>query len=391
MADPLDLYWYLPTEGDGPYLGTQERRRAGSFGYLRDIAQAADRVGFKGVLLPTGKFCEDAWIVAAALLPLTERLRFLVALRPGSGSPGLFARHAATLDRIGRGRTLLNVVVGADPADLAGDGIFLDHDERYRQADEFLSIWRAIMAGEPVDFEGRYLSAKGAELLFPPIQAPHPPLWFGGSSDAAIDIAAKHVDVYLSWGEPLEQLADKIARVRRRAADRGRTLRFGLRIHLIVRETEAEAWAAAERMISRVTDAAIAAAQREFQTVSQSVGQKRMTALHGGDRDKLVVAPNLWAGLGLVRGGAGTALVGSPTSVAARLREYQDLGIETVIASGYPHLEELFNVAELLFPKLGLDGERLAPVAARAGTPGGFRGAAPADAERARPRRAGVS
>jgi alkanesulfonate monooxygenase len=354
---PLDLYWYLPTHGDGPYLGTDERHRPASFGYMRDIAQAADRLGFKGVLLPTGTRCEDAWITAAALIPLTERLRFLVALRPGSGTPALFARHAAALDRISGGRTLLNVVVGADPSDLAGDGNKLGHDERYAQCDEFLTIWRRILSGEPADFDGKYLSAHGADISFPPVQRPYPPLWFGGSSDAGIGVAARHADVYLSWGEPPDLLAEKIGRVRARAAEEGRAVRFGLRIHLIVRETEEEAWAAADRLISRVTDDVIAEAQRDFRDVSESVGQKRMAALHEGRRDKLVVAPNLWAGLGLVRGGAGTALVGNAENVAARLKEYQAIGIETVIASAYPHLEEAFNVAELLFPRLGLTGE----------------------------------
>lgn len=354
---PLDLYWYLPTHGDGPYLGTDERHRPATFGYLREIAQAADRLGFKGVLLPTGTRCEDAWIVAAGLIPLTERLRFLVALRPGSGTPALFARHAATLDRISGGRVLLNVVTGADPADLAGDGNKLSHDERYAQTDEFLTIWRRILSGEPADFDGKYLSAHGTDISFPPVQRPHPPLWFGGSSDAGIAIAAKHVDTYLSWGEPVDQLAEKIARVREAAAAQGRMMRFGLRIHLIVRETEDEAWAAADRLISHVTDDLIAEAQNGFVHISQSVGQKRMSALHQGRRDRLVVGPNLWAGPGLVRGGAGTALVGNPDNVAARIREYQEIGIETIIASGYPHLEEAFNVAELLFPKLGLSGE----------------------------------
>lgn len=354
---PLDLYWYLPTHGDGPYLGTDLRHRTATFGYLKEIAQAADRLGFKGVLLPTGTRCEDAWITAAALAPLTEKLKFLVALRPGSGTPALFARHAATLDRISGGRALLNVVTGADPADLAGDGIKLGHSERYAQTDEFLAIWRQILSGERVDFEGKYLSAQGNDISFPPVQRPYPPLWFGGSSDAGIAVAAKHVDVYLSWGEPLDQLSEKIERVRKAAAEQGRTIRFGLRIHLIVRETEDEAWAAADRLISHVTDDVIAEALHSFQNVSQSVGQKRMTALHQGRRDKLVVGPNLWAGLGLVRGGAGTALVGSPENVTARLREYQSIGIETIIASGYPHLEEAFNVAELLFPRLGISGE----------------------------------
>ncbi|MER8472324.1 FMNH2-dependent alkanesulfonate monooxygenase [Mesorhizobium sp. M1328] len=356
-SNPLDLYWYLPTHGDGPYLGTDERHRPATFGYLKEIAQAADRLGFKGVLLPTGTRCEDAWIVAAGLIPLTERLKFLVALRPGSGTPALFARHAATLDRISGGRVLLNVVTGADPADLAGDGNKLSHDERYAQTDEFLTIWRRILSGEPADFEGKYLSAHGTDISFPPVQRPHPPLWFGGSSDAGIAIAAKHVDTYLSWGEPVDQLAEKIERVRVAAAAQGRTMRFGLRIHLIVRETDDEAWAAADRLISHVTDDLIAEAQKGFVHISESVGQKRMSALHQGRRDRLVVGPNLWAGPGLVRGGAGTALVGSPDNVATRIREYQEIGIETIIASGYPHLEEAFNVAELLFPKLGLSGE----------------------------------
>ncbi|MRG57933.1 FMNH2-dependent alkanesulfonate monooxygenase [Phyllobacterium sp. SYP-B3895] len=356
-AGPLDIYWYLPTHGDGPYLGSDERHRPPTFGYMRDIAQAADRLGFKGVLLPTGPYCEDAWITAAALVPLTERLRFLVALRPGSGTPAMFARHAAALDRISNGRALFNVVTGADPKDLAGDGNKLGHGERYEQTDEFLTIWRRILSGEAADFEGKYLSSHGRGLSFPPVQSPHPPIWFGGSSDAGIDVAARHADVYLSWGEPVHQLGEKLGRVRARALAQGRRIRFGLRIHLIVRETEEKAWAAADDLISRITDDQIAAAQNEFLNVSQSVGQKRMSALHGGRRDKLVVGPNLWAGLGLVRGGAGTALVGSPENVAARLREYQAIGIDTIIGSGYPHLEEAFSVAELLFPQLGVTGE----------------------------------
>lgn len=354
---PLDIYWYLPTHGDGPYLGTEERHRPASFGYMRDIAQAVDRLGFSGVLLPTGTRCEDAWIVAAALIPQTERLRFLVALRPGSGTPALFARHAAALDRISGGRVLINVVTGADPADLAGDGNKLSHDERYAQTDEFLTIWRRILSGEPADFDGKYLSAHGTDISFPPIQRPHPPLWFGGSSDAGIEVAAKHIDVYLSWGEPVDQLKEKFDRVRTQAAAQGRTIRSGLRINLIVRETEEEAWAAADRLISRVTDDLVAEAQHQFTNVSESVGQKRISALHQGRRDKLVIAPNLWAGLGLVRGGAGTALVGNPENVAERIREYQEIGVDTIIASAYPHLEEAFNVAELLFPQLGRKGE----------------------------------
>jgi alkanesulfonate monooxygenase len=354
MAGPLNVFWFIPTNGDGRYLGTDLGHRPADPRYLREIAQAADRLGFGGVLLPTGKGCEDSWITAGGLAPATERLRFLVAIRPGSASPAFYARQAAALDRLSNGRLLLNVVVGGSAAELAGDGIFLDHDARYLQAQEFLTIWRRMMAGERVSYEGEFLRVEGAELAFPSVQKPHPPLWFGGSSDAAIDLAADHVDTYLTWGEPVLQVAEKITRVRARSAAHGRCVRFGLRIHLIVRPTEAEAWQAAEKLIAYITPEAIAAARARLEKESDSEGQRRMSALHGFDRNKLLVGPNLWAGLGLVRSGAGTALVGDPETVAARLREYQGIGIETIIASGYPHLEEAYNVAELLFPVLGV-------------------------------------
>ncbi|WP_293860274.1 FMNH2-dependent alkanesulfonate monooxygenase [uncultured Alsobacter sp.] len=352
---PLDLFWFIPVSGDGSYLGTTQGHRPADFGYLRQIAQAADRLGYGGVLIPTGRNCDDPWVTAAALAPLTERLRYLVALRPGVASPSYVARQAAALDRISNGRFIINVVTGGNPAELAGDGIFLDHDERYAQTDEFLSVYRRLLAGETVDHDGRHIRVRGAKLEFPAVQKPIPPVWFGGSSDPALDVAARHSDVYLTWGEPVVDVAQKLDAVRARAAALGRTVRFGLRIHLIVRETDAEAWAAAEKLISKLPDEAIAAAQKKFAQESDSVGQKRMTVLHGGGRrDRLEIAPNLWAGIGLVRGGAGTALVGSPQTVAARLREYQALGIETIIASGYPHLEEAYTVAELLFPVLGI-------------------------------------
>ena len=350
----LDLLWFLPTGGDGHYLGSAHGRRAVDYRYLRQIAQAADQLGYYGVLLPTGRGCDDALVTAASLLPATERLRFLVALRPGLTLPGEAARQYAALDRVGDGRTMVNVVCGGNPADLRGDGLTLGHDERYAQAAEFLHIWRAMMAGETVNFEGQYLSSEGGRLLFPPAQSPYPPLYFGGSSPAAHALAAAQADTYLTWGEPPEQVGEKIADVRRRAAAHGRTLRYGIRLHLIVRETEGEAWDAARRLIRHLSDETIATAQRKLATESDSEGQRRMLALHGGSRERLEIAPNLWAGVGLVRGGAGTALVGDPATVAERIREYQALGIDTVIASGYPHLEEAYRVAELLFPLLDL-------------------------------------
>jgi alkanesulfonate monooxygenase len=352
--DPLNFFWFIPTSGDGSYLGSLERQRPANFDYFKEIAQAADRLGYQGVLLPTGQGCEDSWITAAGLATVTEKLKFLVALRPGVTSPAYAARQTAALDRLSKGRLLLNVVVGGNPVELAGDGVFLAHDKRYEQAGEFLHIWRGLLAGREVDFHGKHYRVEKGRINFPPIQQPHPPLYFGGSSEAAQDLAAETVELYLTWGEPVEQVAEKIEAVRKRANDRGRNVRFGLRIHLIVRETEDAAWAEAERLISKVSDEDIAKAQKRFLEQHDSVGQRRMAELHGGKRDRLIVGPNLWAGIGLLRPGAGTALVGDASTVATRLREYQSLGIDTVIASGYPHLEEAYTVSELLFPELGL-------------------------------------
>jgi alkanesulfonate monooxygenase len=290
-------------------------------------------------------------MVAASLIPATERLKVLVAIRPGIMSPTASARMTATLDRLSGGRLLINVVTGGDPDEAAGDGVFFSHDERYQVTDEFLTIWRAVLSGETVSFKGKYLHVEGAKILYPPVQPPYPPLYFGGSSVTARELAAKQVDLYLTWGEPPASVAEKIADVRRRAAALGRSLRFGIRLHIIVRESAQEAWAAANDLIRYVDDDTIAQAQKTFARFD-SEGQRRMSALHKGSRDCLEVSPNLWAGVGLVRGGAGTALVGDPETVAARMREYAALGIDTFILSGYPHLEEAYRVAELLFPLL---------------------------------------
>ncbi|MCK0196950.1 FMNH2-dependent alkanesulfonate monooxygenase [Ancylobacter sp. 6x-1] len=353
-TDGVNVLWFLPTHGDGRYLGTTAGGRQVSIDYLRQVAQAADQLGYYGVLIPTGKSCEDSWLVASALAPATRNLRYLVAVRPGLASPTLYARMTATLDRLSSGRLLVNIVTGGDPVENAGDGIFLSHDARYEVTDEFLQVYRRLLAGEHVSFAGKHIRVEDAHILFPPEQKPYPPLYFGGSSAAANAVAATHVDTYLTWGEPPAAVAAKIAEVRARAEAAGRTVRFGIRLHVIARETTAKAWEAAEDLISHLDEDTIAAAQKVFARLD-SVGQARMSALHGGRRDRLEVSPNLWAGVGLVRGGAGTALVGDGRTVAARMQEYVDLGIDSFILSGYPHLEEAYRVAELVLPHLKLN------------------------------------
>jgi alkanesulfonate monooxygenase len=352
----MDLFWFIPTHGDSRYLGSSDGGRKIDLAYLTQIAEAADALGFGGVLLPTGRACEDSWVVASALMPATKRLRFLVALRPGLIPPSLGVRMAATFDRLSGGRLLVNIVTGGDPVELAGDGLFEEHDTRYEITDEFLDVWRREISGHPVDYDGRHIKVRGGQLLFPPRQKPYPPIYFAGSSRVAIEIAAKHVDVYLTWGEPPQEVAAKLSAVRKAAAKQGRSVRFGIRFHVIVREREEEAWKAAEELLSHVDDATLLKA-RETMTRLDSAGQKRQMELRSKtgiskSRQDLEISPNLWAGVGLVRAGAGTALVGNPAQVAERIREYQALGVETFILSGYPHLEEAYRVAELLFPLL---------------------------------------
>lgn len=345
--------WFLPTSGDGRYLVSPSGRRPLTLDYAQRIATSADALGYDGMLLPTGVHCEDAWTIASALIPATQRLKFLIALRPGLIAAPLAARMAATFDRLSNGRLLINVVSGSSNAEHRGDGLFLDHDERYDLADEYLTVWRELLEKGKSDFDGRHVKVENAQSVFPAVQRPHPPLYFGGSSPAGIRVAAKHIDTYLTWGEPPQQVAEKIATVRAAAKEVGRPadreLKFGIRLHVVVRDTVEKAWDAANDLLRDVNDDLIARYQAALGT-HDSEGQRRMQALHGGKRENLEVSPNLWAGVGLVRGGAGTALVGDPQTVADRINEYRALGISSFVLSGYPHLEEAYRFAEDVVP-----------------------------------------
>ena len=346
------LHWFLPTSGDSRTVlpfGEDGHRRPPTIDYLAQIARAADQLGFTGVLTPTGTWCEDSWLITAALLRETERLKYLVAFRPNSISPTLAAQKAATYQRISDGRLLLNIVTGGEDTEQHRFGDWLDHDERYDRTDEFLSILRGALSGRSYDFQGRYFHVEGATVNQVP--EPRPQLYFGGASPAAELVAARHVDVYLTWGEPPAMVAPRLARLRELAAEQGRTLRFGIRLHVITRDRSEDAWSETERFLDAVDPKVIEQAQKAMAR-SASVGQQRMVSLHGGTRDDLVIAPNLWAGIGLVRGGAGTALVGSHSEVADRIEEYHELGFDEFILSGHPHLEEAYWFGEGVMPEL---------------------------------------
>ena len=373
----LKLHWFLPTTGDGRTLvggghsvpkgiglpaghaGSADRFRPPTLDYLGQIAQTAELMGFEAVLTPTGTWCEDAWITTAALIERTRRLKFLVAFRPGFVSPTLAAQMAATYQRLSDGRLLLNIVTGGEPAEQARFGDHVPHDERYARTDEFLSIVRGAWSGTPYDFAGAHYRVDGATVSTPP--DPVPQIYFGGSSAAAGPVAARHTDVYRTWGEPADQVRAKLDWIRELAAREGRNVRFGIRLHVITRDTSEQAWGVAQRMLDELDPAAVAKAQ-EALARSESVGQQRMLTLHekfrtggsGGrpDAHDLEISPGLWAGVGLVRGGAGTALVGSHAEVAELLQGYQALGIEEFILSGYPHVEEAYWFGEGVRPLL---------------------------------------
>jgi alkanesulfonate monooxygenase len=260
---------------------------------------------------------------------------------------------AATYQRHSNDRLLLNVVTGGESHEQRAYGDFLDKQARYVRCGEFLQVVRALWRGEKVDFSGSHVEVEGAELGRLP--DPVPEIYFGGSSSAAGEVAAEHVDVYLTWGEPPSAVAEKVGWIRGLAAERGRKPRFGIRLHVISRDTSEQAWAEAERLLKALDQDTIANVQNGLGR-SESEGQRRMMDLHHGSKDSLEIYPNLWAGVGLVRGGAGTALVGSHTEVAARIEEFHRAGIDEFVLSGHPHLEEAYWFGEGVLPLLERKG-----------------------------------
>ncbi|GAB11176.1 alkanesulfonate monooxygenase [Gordonia araii NBRC 100433] len=366
----VKLHWFLPTYGDsrsivggghGVPAGAAGGDRDASISYLASIARAAEDFGFTGALTPAGPWCEDAWITTAMLARETRRLAFLIALQPGLISPTLAAQMAGTFAKHAPGRLLVNIVTGGETSTQRAYGDQLDKVARYARTDEFLDIVTALWRGETVTYAGEHLTVENAAL--PTVPLPAPPIYFGGSSQPAGPVAARHSDVYLTWGEPHDAVAAKIAWIRELAAAQGRDVRFGIRLHVIARDTAEQAWAEAGRLLDALDDDVVAKAQ-EGLARSESVGQAAMRELHAAHRadgswrdpHTLEIAPNLWAGVGLVRGGAGTALVGSHREVADAIRGYANLGIDEFILSGYPHLEELYWFGEGVIPQLTRDG-----------------------------------
>lgn len=351
-ADPgVQVLWYL-TAPDGRSPWTEAGVRDVDLAYLRQLAGAIDHLGFDGALLATGP--HDVHVLAAAMATHTERMRFLLAVHPPLLSPMLAAKMTVTLDQFTRGRVLLNIVNG-DAATLASMGSTLAHDDRYAYTAEWIRAWRAAVAGDVVDIDGTFVKVRNGRLALPPVQRPTPPLWFGGASPAAVEVAAEGIDTYLAYGDTPEAVAERLGRVATRAAELGRTLDYGVRLYIILRDTDEEAWAEADRILSTMDPDVIASIQQAFAGTDSQV-QKDQLALHGGriphDARELEFAPALWSGFGLVRPGAATAIVGSPETVLARLRDFQAVGVRTFILSGVPLLEEAYRFSETVLGSL---------------------------------------
>lgn len=371
----VEFGWYIPTTGDGKYIGA-ELEREPTAEYMIKVAQAAEEAGYTFALIPTGGGCLDAWIVGTAIATHTKILRPLVAMRPGLLSPITAARMATTLDYISGGRAAINVVTGGTPPDLVamGDPLAHDHDKRYERTLEFMSIvknaWinsnahtsKYLAANEnyrdidKVHFKGKHYKIEGGASYPPPVQKPYPPIYFGGSSVAGKRTAVEIADVYLMWPEPLGWIEEQIAEVEhirqelKQEKGINRRLRYGLRAQVLVRKTEAEAWAAAWEIISKVDKKAIEQSEVRFNQ-TDAIGQKRQNRLRSeSEENGYLIAPNLWAGLSIVRGGGAMMLVGTPEQVADRIVEYADVGISSFILSGYPNLEEAHITGDLLLP-----------------------------------------
>jgi len=358
----LTFHWFLPTRGDSdtpgrvPAFGdtvVQDGRRPATLDYLTQVARAAEDAGFHSVLTPVGLGCPDPWVLCSAIAGRTRSLGFIVAIRPSLASPTLLAQQADTFTGLHGPRLILNIVTGGDPVEQAAYGDHTDHDGRYEVTSEVLEVLSPLLAGERKTLRGKHIDVRDAALVAP--SGIGVPVYFGGASPAAQSVAASQADTYLLWGEPLDAIATRIARQRELAAAQHRSLRFGLRIHVLSRDTAAEAWAEADRIQAGFDPVTVQDVRRRKERMD-SVGQSRMAALHDVSSPTsaadLTVAPNLWAGIGLVREGVGTALVGSHDEVAARLTEYADVGIDEFILSGYPHLEEATRVGTEVIPRV---------------------------------------
>ncbi len=344
---PCEISWFSALcDDDYEFLGVPDPMLASSWEHCRDIVLQAESGGFDNILLPSGYALGiDTTAFAAAIAPMLKRMALLMAVRIGESWPPQLARQIATIDRMLGGRLKVNII----SSDMPGET--MASEPRYARTVEAMHILKTLLNGEPLDHQGEFWQLKLDPPRIGTLSGKAPQLYFGGLSPAARDAAAKGCDVFLMWPDKREAVADIIADMRTRAAAEGRTLRFGYRAHVVVRETEAEARIAADRLLSKL-DAAQGAAIRAKSLDSLSAGVAAQAALRENAGDDGYAEANLWTGIGRARSGCGAAIVGDPDQVFAKLNDYRSMGIEAFILSGYPHAAEADLFARHVLPKI---------------------------------------
>jgi alkanesulfonate monooxygenase len=354
VRGPCEISWFSALcDDDYEFLGVPDPRLQSSFDHCRDIVLQAESGGFDNVLLPSGYALGiDTTAFAAAMAPLLRRMRMLMAVRIGESWPPQLARQIATIDRMlgagagGLARLAINIISSDLPGETLASG------PRYARTLEAMTILRTLLDGKPLDHQGEFWQLKIDPPRIGTISGRCPPLYFGGLSEAAREAAAQGCDVYLMWPDTMEGVRAIVADLRARAERHGRTLRFGYRVHVVVRETEAEARAAADRLLSKLDDDT-GAAIRARSLDSQSAGVRRQAELREeATRQDGYAESNLWTGIGRARSGCGAAIVGDPDQVLAKLAAYRDAGIDAFILSGYPHAAEADLVARHVLPRI---------------------------------------
>lgn len=346
----LHVGWFIPTSGDTTAYGDRSAAIKPSMELFDRVAHAAEDAGFEYALVPVQTACWEAWVTCAMVAARTERLTMLVAARPGLIAPTVMAKMISTFDQLSGGRIAINLIAGGGHAELAADGLYYDHDERYAVMDETVALMKRVWTEpSPVTHHGRYFKVDGALVRPQPLQRPYPPFFLGGISDAAQEVCARHADVYLYWGDTPQNIAERIASARARAAvyGRERSLRFGMRLQIIVRDSEAEAWEAADQLIAGTSDHQRTMIRDMWEQSEANTRMKELT-----EADGYRIAPHLWSGISTVRPGAGVCVVGDPDQVADTLAQFVAVGCTHFCLSGYPHDEAATRVGRDVLPRL---------------------------------------
>ncbi|MBM7663864.1 alkanesulfonate monooxygenase [Solibacillus kalamii] len=358
----VEFITMAPTSGDSEYVGNQtsnkgaqtwsgvgvDSDREPSVEYITKVAQAAEKAGFSTLLLPIGGSCVDSLVAASHLTANTKNLNFLIAVRPGSTAPTQLAKQYSSVNYWSNNRVFVNVVTGGAPKELENDGDFLSHSDRYKRTREYIEILKRLFNGETFDYNGEFYTLKGANLPLPVKNAP--PIFFGGSSPIAKEVATDVADVYMLWGETLETTKQELDSVVKLAKEKNRALSYSVSFQVVLGETEEAAFENANKIISQV-DPEVLEAKHANTVNNGAVGVSRLHQLMLESKgNNFVIAPNIWAGLTQVLSGNSIALVGTPQQVAERIVEFVDLGFDKVLLRGFPHLEVIEEIGEKVIP-----------------------------------------